>query len=87
MNAIGQCFFYKEWYADAVDTFEQALEAVETSEDNTAKELRYNLGRAYEADGKLEEALQHFRKIAQIDFNYRDVRDRVNALRKKMEES
>jgi len=87
LNAIGQCFFLKEWYADAVDTFEQALESVETSEDNTAKELRYNLGRAYEADGKLEEALQHFRKIAQIDFNYRDVRDRVNALRKKMDES
>jgi tetratricopeptide (TPR) repeat protein len=86
LNAIGQCFFYKEWYADAVDTFEQALESVETSEDNTAKELRYNLGRAYEADGKLEEALQNFRKIAQIDFNYRDVRDRVNALRTKMKE-
>ncbi|MBN1846455.1 MAG: tetratricopeptide repeat protein [Sedimentisphaerales bacterium] len=83
LNHIGQCFFYKEWYADAVDTFQQALEAVETSEDSMAKELRYNLGRAYEADGKIDEAVQCYRKIAQIDFTYRDVKERIDMLRKK----
>ena len=84
-NAIGQCFFQKKWYPDAVETFQQALEMVSNSEDAIAKELRYNLGRAYEADGNAEEALACFRKIAQIDFNFRDVRSRVDALRKQQD--
>ncbi|MFC1782614.1 tetratricopeptide repeat protein [Planctomycetota bacterium] len=81
LSNIGQCFFYKKWYADAVETFDQALELVETQESALAKELRYNLGRAYEADGKIEEALKSFRKVAQIDFNYLDVRKRIDELR------
>ncbi|GAG51134.1 unnamed protein product, partial [marine sediment metagenome] len=81
LSNIGQCFFYKKWYADAVETFDQALELVESQESALAKELRYNLGRAYEADGNIEEALKSFRKVAQIDFNYLDVRKRVDELR------
>ena len=83
INYIGQCFYHKQWYADAVETFQQALEAVQDSEGAVAKELRYNLGRAYEADENTDEALNCFRKVAQIDFNYLDVKDRVDTLRKK----
>ena len=83
LNYIGRCFFYKQWYADAIETFQQALEIVEGSEGSVAKELRYNLGRAYEADGQTEEALKCFRKVAQIDFNYLNVKDRIDALRQK----
>jgi len=83
MNGIGRCFFYKKWYADAVETFDQALEQVENKEGSLAKELIYNLGRAYEADGNCEEALNCYRKVVQIDYNYQDARNRVNALRNK----
>jgi tetratricopeptide (TPR) repeat protein len=86
LNNIGQCFFYKNWYPDAIDSFNTALDAVENAEGSTAKELRYNLGRSYEADGNLDEALSEFRKVAQIDYNYRDVRERVDALRRKQSE-
>jgi len=86
LNCIGQCFFYKEWFADAVETFEQAIESLENPDGATGKELRYNLGRAHEADGKAEEALQCFRKVAQIDYNYLDVRDRVENLRKQLQD-
>jgi len=82
LNSIGQCFFRKQWYADAVETYEQALEVVENKESELAKDVRYNLGSACEADGRPDEALDHFRIIAQIDFNYRDVRDRIDTLRK-----
>ncbi|MBN2211801.1 MAG: tetratricopeptide repeat protein [Sedimentisphaerales bacterium] len=82
LNNIGQCFFYKQWYTDSIEMFQQALENLEDTEGNLAKELRYNLGRAYEADGKIEEALDCFRKVAQLDFNYLDVKERVEALRK-----
>ena len=64
-----------------METFTQALELVESQESALAKELRYNLGRAYEADGNIEEALISFRKVAQIDFNYLDVRKRIDELR------
>ena len=83
IGCIGQCFFRKEWYPDAVETFQQALEAVENKESGIAKELLYNLGRAYEADGNTDEALSAFRRVAQLDYNYSDVRKRVDALRQK----
>lgn len=85
LNAIGRCFFYKEWYTDAIETFQQALEIIENEESPVAKEIRYNLGRAYEADEKIDEALSCYRKVAQIDYNYLDARDRVEALRKKQQ--
>lgn len=86
-NYIGQCFFYTEWYPEAVASFTEAFEALENKEDETAKELRYNLGRAQEADGNAEQALEQYRRVAQIDYNYRDVKKRVDALRKKKNET
>jgi tetratricopeptide (TPR) repeat protein len=86
MKYVGQCFYYMKWYPDAAAKFEEALQTQEGSDDAAAKELRYNLGRAYEADGKLKEALDSYRKVAQVDFNYLDVRSRVEALRKKLSE-
>jgi tetratricopeptide (TPR) repeat protein len=85
LNSIGQCFFHKEWYTDAVEMFQQALELVETGDDAQIKELRYNLGRAYEADGNVEEALANFRRVAQVDYNYLDVKNRVDTLRKRQQ--
>lgn len=81
LNYIGQCFFHKAWYPDAIETFQQALELVQSGQEALAKELRYNLGRAHEAAGQTEEALNCFRKVAQIDFNYLDVRKRIDVLR------
>jgi tetratricopeptide (TPR) repeat protein len=48
MDKIGSCFFMKGWYTDAVDVYTRALEAYEIKDDALAKELRYNLARAYE---------------------------------------
>jgi tetratricopeptide (TPR) repeat protein len=83
MSKIGQCFFEKGWHSDAVDVFSRAIEEYEIKDDGIAKELRYNLGRAYEERGDDARALDVFRKIAQLDFAYRDVSKRVDALRKK----
>jgi tetratricopeptide (TPR) repeat protein len=84
---IGLCFYLKGWYADAIDVFNQAIEAYELTDDNIAKDLRYNLGRAFEAKGDTEQALDIYRKIAQLDFGYKDVRQRVDTLRKKQQGS
>jgi tetratricopeptide (TPR) repeat protein len=81
MNKIGLCFFLKGWLTDAIDVFNEAIEAHEIKDDDVAKELRYNLARAYEEHDQKEEALELYHKIAQVDFAYRDVSQRVDRLR------
>ncbi len=81
MGKIGLCFFMKGWFADAADVFNQAIDAYEVKDDSVAKELRYNLARALEEQGDTNQALEIYRKIAQLDFGYKDVRKRVDELR------
>jgi len=83
MGKIGLCFFMKGWYADAIDVFNRAIDSYEIKDDNVAKELQYNLGRAYEGQNESEKALEIYRKIAQLDFAYKDVSQRVDKLRSK----
>ena len=80
-NKIGLCFFKKGWFADAIDVFNHAIEAYEMNDDSIAKELRYNLGCSYQQQGDAEKAIEIFRKLAQLDFGYKDVRKRVDELR------
>jgi tetratricopeptide (TPR) repeat protein len=82
MNKIGLCFFVKGWFNDAIDTLKEAVEMYEIKDNDIAKDLRYNLARAYEQSGNAENALEMYRKLAQIDFSYKDVRARVDRLRK-----
>ena len=81
MDKIGSCFFLKGWYADAIDVFTQAIDVHEIKDDALAKGLRYNLARAYEEQGQNEKALDIYRRIAQLDFGYKDVSTRVDWLR------
>ena len=78
---IGLCFFMKGWFNDAIDTFTEAIELCEIEESSTAKELRYNLARAHEKQGDNEKALDIYRRLAQLDYDYKDVRARIDRLR------
>jgi tetratricopeptide (TPR) repeat protein len=82
MGKIGICFFMKGWFTDAEEIFVRAIETYEIKDDDIAKELRYNLGRSLEEQGRRAEALDIYRKIAQIDFGFKDVSQRVDRLRK-----
>ena len=82
MNKVGLCFFVKGWFNDAIDIFKEAIEAYEIKDNDIAKELRYNLARAYEQEGVTEEALELYRRLAQIDYSYKDVKMKVDKLRK-----
>jgi tetratricopeptide (TPR) repeat protein len=81
MNQIGFCFFKKGWLADAIDMFTKAIDSYKLKDDATGKEIRYNLARAYEQQGDAQKAIEVYRKIAQSDFAYKDVSQRLNKLR------
>ncbi len=83
MNYLGQAFAKKGWAREAVDTFDKALQS-EVPEER-AKTLRYNLGCALEQMGELKRAQDAFSAVAQQDYNYKDVRQRLDDLRKQLE--
>jgi tetratricopeptide (TPR) repeat protein len=87
MNRTGLCFFMKGWFADAVDIFQRAIDSYEIKDDDVAKELRYNLARSYQENGNAEKAMELYRKIAQLDFAYKDVRQQIDKLRGKKTDS
>jgi tetratricopeptide (TPR) repeat protein len=78
---IGECFFYKKWFDDAIDQFKSSLDGLSNEDSDDGKELLYLLGRANEANKKTDEALKFYRKVVQMDFNYRDVRKRIDDIR------
>ncbi len=80
LTYLGQAFAKKGWHREAVETFEKALEH-EPSEAK-AKELHYNLAQALKAMGEKTKAIDHLSQVAQMDYNYRDVREQIEALRK-----
>ncbi len=82
MDKMGLSFLLKGWHEDAIDIFQKALDACQTQESVVAKDIKYNLARTYEAVGRKQEALELYRKLAQLDFSYKDVGQRIDFLRK-----
>jgi len=80
---IGRAFFEKESYSQAVEVLREALEKYELSGDELSKKMMYWLGRAYEADGKVDEARDVYGKLLRVDYNYADgdVRKRHESLK------
>jgi tetratricopeptide (TPR) repeat protein len=76
LNYLGQCFQQMELHDLAIDQYLHAIEEV-PGMDGIKKELLYNLGTAYEAIGETEKAVAEFKKIAAVDFGYKDVRAKV----------
>ena len=72
----------KGWHEDAIDIFQKALESCINKDSAIAKDIRYNLARTYEENGQPETALEIYRKLAQTDFSYKDVGQRIDFLRK-----
>lgn len=82
LNMLGKCFFAKKLYAEAQSQFETAIGQYEMASDPLGKELRYNLAKTFEAQGKVPEAIQWFSDIVQQDYQYRDAAKRLEGLRK-----
>lgn len=77
---IAQCFYYKGYQDQAINLLIDAIRNHEITGDEAAKELHYWLGRSYEDAGQKDQAMQTYGQIIQWDYNYRDVRQRLEAL-------
>ena len=77
---LGRCFFRKGYHGQAVSAIQSALDDHKFSDDDLAKEMQYWLARAYQGLGDPTAARATFGKILQLDYNYRDVRARMDAL-------
>ncbi len=83
-SLIGQSFVKKGWFREAAETFTKALQSESTEE--FTKELRYHLGDVLMQMDELDKAQEQFATVAQLDYNYRDVRERIDNIRKKADE-
>jgi len=84
MNYLGQAFAGKEWFREAAETYEKVLQT-EMSEER-GKELRYSFADVLEKMGELQRARDQLSIVAQADFNYKDVRQRMENIQKKLQE-
>lgn len=79
---LGRCFFRKGYHAQAVNALKEAIKGYEFPDDELAKTMQYWLGRSQEAGGESDEARSTYGNILRLDYNYLDVRARLDALSK-----
>lgn len=79
---LGRCFFRKGYHAQAINALQEAIKGHEFSDDELAKTMNYWLGRSQEAAGEVEAARATYGNILRLDYNYSDVRGRLDALSK-----
>ena len=77
---LGRCFFRKGYYSEAIAALEEAVKDYEVTDDELAKTMLYWLGRAQEAAGGQDAAKKTYGNILQLDYNYKDVRARMDGL-------
>jgi len=77
LNGLGQCFARRNMNDLAAKTFEKALAEKQVFDDESM-ELTYSLGSILEKMGKKEEAIEHYKRIYEVDVAYKDVAKKVD---------
>lgn len=77
---LGRCFYKKNYPSQAITTFQEELAVYHSADDETGKGLLYWLARSQETAGNTSAAREGYGKIVQMDYNYRDVRARLDKL-------
>ncbi len=79
--ALGKCFLRDNKPQLAQKQFVKALPKISSEDDPaTFKDLHYYLARIYEQAKKLDKAEDHYGEILAIDYDYKDVRDRMEKM-------
>lgn len=93
LEYLGLCYLAKGWLDEAIGTLRRAIDAYPVPDDRLALDLRYLLMDALESSARKNRSLDQAREAAQIasqivqtDITFRDVRVRLENLRKLVEE-
>ena len=82
LTMLGNCFIRKGMFDLAENQLQKALDETSGMSDRK-KEILYSLGLLKERQGDLEGAQDEFKKIYEVDINFRDVSERMANLKKK----
>lgn len=79
--ALGKCFYAEKKKELAKRQFEKALPSLSPDDKpEIYKEAHYLLGRLYEESKEKDKAADHYSEILAVDYDYRDVKDRLEGL-------
>lgn len=78
---LGRAFLEAGFVDEAADTLKACMDEYQIRGDDKAKDMVYWYARSLEEKGELQTALRSYSQVAQWDFNYRDVQNRVKKLR------
>ncbi|MFI5379416.1 MAG: tetratricopeptide repeat protein [Tepidisphaerales bacterium] len=81
--ALGRCFLEAGFADEAIETLQQVIDEYANTGDDRSKLMYYWQGRAFEAKGVFDQAINRYSRVAQWEFKYRDVQQRVKDLRSK----
>jgi tetratricopeptide (TPR) repeat protein len=79
MSLLGRCFVQKGMYDMAAARFEAAVSEM-MAMDNVKKDSLYELGMLYEKMGQKEKYVKCIKEIAEVDYTYRDISQRMDRL-------
>ncbi|MBS3735349.1 MAG: tetratricopeptide repeat protein [Phycisphaerae bacterium] len=83
LNYLGQAFAKQGLLREAAETYQRALQS--EMPESRAKELRYNYGNVLFDLQRYEDAREQFSQVAQMDYGYQDIRQRLAETDKKID--
>jgi tetratricopeptide (TPR) repeat protein len=78
---LGQAFLEAGFVDEAIDTLKTVIDDHPVKGDDRSKNMTYWYGRSLEARNDTAAALKQYSLVAQMEFKYRDVQDRIKRLR------
>jgi tetratricopeptide (TPR) repeat protein len=78
---LGRAFLEAGFVEEAVDTLQEAIQAYPVRGDEKSIEIHYYYAVALEQKGDIPASLKMYSQVAQWNFNYRDVQQRIKRLR------
>lgn len=79
--SLGRAFLEAGFADEAAETLQVVVDEYQLKGDDRSKEMYYWQGRAFEAKANNEMALKRYSQVAQWEFTYKDVQQRIRALR------
>jgi len=80
---LGRAFYEASFFEEASETLKSVIDEYAARGDEKSKDMTYWYGRALEAKGDEQTAIKQYSLVAQWDFKYKDVQERIKTLRAK----